>query len=358
MSTFEVKFRKIEKVEKHPNADALDLAVIGGYNAVIKRGEFKINDMALYIPTDSLFTDLEIAVLLKVDSYLTGKGKNRVKAVKLRGVLSEGIVIPYEIVMTALIVKQIADPIDLNVDLSTLLHIEKYEEPIPVHMAGKVRHWPSFLSKYDVENIKRPESFESMREDEEVVFTEKLHGTNMSVAISVDAEEDDCTDDYYVCSRKTSLKREEGNLYWDVCIANQLGIKIKDIKAMLNARYVGLYGEVVGIQDLKYGCINGQHDFYAFDIAIDGNWLNYDEFKKICKEVDIKVVPELYRGNFNYKLALELASGITVVPNAIHIREGLVVKPVIERVNVYGDRVNFKLLSEEYLTRKGGTELH
>ena len=87
-------------------------------------------------------------------------------------------------------------------------------------------------------------------------------------------------------------------------------------------------------------------------------WLNYDEFKKMCVEMDINVVPEIYRGKYNFTLAMELASGKTLINDDTHIREGLVIKPIIERKNVYGDRVNFKLLSEEYLTRKGGTELH
>jgi RNA ligase (TIGR02306 family) len=95
MSNFEVKIRKIERLDFHPNAERLEVVVIGGWQCVVQKSVHKVGDLILYVPEDTIFTDISIAEKLKVASYLTGKYKNRVKAVRLRGLLSQGIVLPF-----------------------------------------------------------------------------------------------------------------------------------------------------------------------------------------------------------------------------------------------------------------------
>ncbi len=80
-------------IEPHPDADALDLARIGDYRAVVAKGMFKSGDMAVYIPEASVLPGPVIEKLGLV-GRLAGSNKNRVKAIKLRGVLSQGLVYP------------------------------------------------------------------------------------------------------------------------------------------------------------------------------------------------------------------------------------------------------------------------
>lgn len=357
MSTFEIKTRTIDVLEPHPNADRLELVVIGGYKAVVQKGIHKIGDRILYIPEDSVFTNLEIAERLKIATYLTGKAKNRVKAIKLRGILSQGIVIPFDTL------DEVSNWLGLGFyskiqELSYLmgdLQIERYEEPIPVEMAGKIRRWPSFVPKYDVENIKRPESLGAMVPGEEVVATEKLHGTNMTIALGPGLEEGERA---FVCSRNNALQESDTNVYWRAAekygLVDQLCF-FKEANPEIDT--ISLHGEVVGVQDLKYGFVNGDIGFFAFDIMINGKFLDYDAFVETTANLNIPRVPLVYRGAYDYATINKLAQGKTNLKTG-DILEGVVAKPVIDREDGYGNRVNFKFISEGYLLRKGGSELH
>jgi RNA ligase (TIGR02306 family) len=111
-------------------------------------------------------------------------------------------------------------------DIIAILKLAKYEEPIPLEMAGHVRRWPAFLAKYDVENVKRPESMAAMVEGEEVVATEKLHGTNFTVAIGPGLEEGE---EAFVCSRNNALKESDTNVYWRAVRKYDLITKLKTL---------------------------------------------------------------------------------------------------------------------------------
>jgi hypothetical protein len=161
MSTFAVTVEKIT-ITEHPNADALELANIADYQAIVRKGQFSTGDLVAYIPEQAIVPQ----VLLKemgLEGKLAGKQANRVKAIKLRGILSQGLVYP-------------ARPEwQEGADVTELLGITKWEPPAPAHLAGEM--YSAGLDrtlKYDIENIKKyPRVLEP---GEQVVFTEKLHG--------------------------------------------------------------------------------------------------------------------------------------------------------------------------------------
>jgi RNA ligase (TIGR02306 family) len=357
MSTFDCKIRKITSVTPHPGADKLDLVQVGGYYAVCQKDTHKAGDLILYIQEDSLFTDMEIAKLLKVTDYLTGKDKNRVKAIRLRGRLSQGICISFDAL------DEVTSALGFGyyehregLDAAEHLKIVKYEEPIPIQMAGQVRSWPSFLPHYNIENVKRPESFVWLQEGEEVVVTEKLHGTNVAIAIGPGLEEGE---DAFVCSRNHALKEDVNNVYWRA--VHQFGLidilkDMKDNDPYCPDETISLHGEIIGVQDLKYGLKNGEVAFRAFDIRCNGEFLNYEVFSSLCHHFNIPMVPELYRGPYNYDKINEVIQGKSTL--ADNIREGGVVKPIKERLTEYGDRVQVKFISDGYLLRKNGSEFH
>lgn len=101
MATFEVKVKKIRAIEPHDNADALEIAVIDGYMSIVKKGQYKPGDLVAYIPEASV---LPVDLLKQLGFWNEEKGRgtlsgtkgDRVKAAKLRGILSTGILIPLE----------------------------------------------------------------------------------------------------------------------------------------------------------------------------------------------------------------------------------------------------------------------
>lgn len=94
MSTFDVTLRRISKVWLHPNADRLEMAEVEGlaYQFVVPKGAHAAGDRVLYFPIDALLPD-ELSTRLGVKNYLVGPLKNRVKTARLRGEISQGVVV-------------------------------------------------------------------------------------------------------------------------------------------------------------------------------------------------------------------------------------------------------------------------
>ncbi len=87
MSTFKCPVVVVESIEAIPGADIIELAVIGDYRSVIKKGQFKVGDLAIYLPEASILND-NLLNNLGLVGKLVGPQKNRIKAIKLRGYLS------------------------------------------------------------------------------------------------------------------------------------------------------------------------------------------------------------------------------------------------------------------------------
>ena len=131
---------------------------------------------------------------------------------------------------------------------------------------------------------------------------------------------------------------------------------------------VVLFGELYGTQDMKYGLRN-HRGFRAFDLAVDGRWLDHDAVVSLCEQFGVETVPVLYRGPFSPTEAERQTDGPTVMCAPVDAgpfagREGIVVKPTRERhddrmvpTSTHG-RVIFKSVSADYLARRGGTDAH
>lgn len=385
MSTFEVTLETIE-VLPHPNADALELARVGGYKSVIPKGKYKTGDTVIYIPEQAVLPQ-ELVSFLGLEGKLSGSDKNRVKPVRLRGELSQGIVMSVEDAVSY-VDKYFpnSNTIEFNVsnngDWQTALGIVKWIPPIPAEMAGQVIHVNSIVKWPDIENIKKhPDMFEP---GEPVDITEKVHGT--CCGMSYDME----TDIFAVYSKGMgqqgmALVESDTNLYWRAVHKYKLDDKLRMLCNNYNASRMALFGEVYGqgVQDLGYGVNQGTDGpgFAAFDLwamvkVKDENGFIEDEqsgffkpedFYKDTYSLDIPAVPVLGAAvPYDYDLIWkEYASGKTRF-NADHIREGVVVRPRSGDQKIRHENPNdptkfsesrriAKFVSDDYLLRKGNT---
>lgn len=331
-----VTVRKISHIKPIEGADAIEVAYIGEWPCVVKKGEWAVGDTAVYVPVDSIVPET-LLESIGLKGRLSGAGKNRVKAVRLRGQVSIGILL------------KAPAGVEEGSDVAAHFGITKYEQEIPVNMAGRQRQHPRQFIIFDVENINNEPDW--LQEGEEVVCTEKLHGTSCSFAL-VDGE-------FFVSSRKVTLIEEPGNLYWQVARADGIEDKIRKLHQLFNLspeQTLWIHGEIVPCQDLKYGLVTPTA--YAFDIRVDNDYVDYWKFADGCNAIDLKVCPLLYKGPFSLSKIKELTNGKETL-NGAHIREGLVVKPVIERrVGKNYSRCILKSVSQAYLLRKDGSELH
>lgn len=114
-----------------------------------------------------------------------------------------------------------------------------------------------------------------------------------------------------------------------------------------------LYGEVFGqVGKFGYGSQPGQLFFRVFDILDKDRWMEVGEIAQKDWAIELQWVPTLYRGPFNEEMALELALGNSSLPNAKHMREGVVIRCVPEKHHPELGRIQLKLVSPKYLARR------
>nr|WSX53341.1 RNA ligase (ATP) [Streptomyces sp. NBC_00974] len=356
MSTLRVTAEELT-VHPHPNADALELAQVGLYRAVVAKGAYRTGDHALYIPEQAVLPAVLIEEL-GLTGRLAGGEANRVKAVRLRGELSQGLVCR----PSALAGLDLARAAEEGVDFAELLGITKWAPPVPTTMNGDVEAAAELLPWVDIENLQRYPGI--LEPGEPVVLTEKLHGTACLLTyLAQDGRV--LVSSKGFGSKGLALKEDERNVYWRAVRGHGVPEAAARLAARLGATRVGVFGEVYGkgVQDLAYGVdvrTAGEAPGYAvFDVSaeIDGHvrWLDPAD---VFTDGELPLTPRLFEGPYDLDTVLEWASGReTVSGRGLHLREGVVIRPVVERYSpVVGGRAIAKAVSPAYLTRKGGTE--
>lgn len=344
MSTHEVLVVRVPAVEEHPNAHSLEIISLynGGFTAISRKGEFKVGDLAIFIEPDYVVPpDAEMFSFLE---------KKRITCKKLRGVRSQGLLIPAlpgmvegQNVMEQLgIVRYV--PRKAGGRYSRTVGLNQAESEMSFQNSGTVPtpHALNRVQKYDIESVRKFVS--TFTPGEEVVATEKIHGANARFSF-VDGQQ--------FCGSRTQWKRQgDGDMWWSVFAKNPW------IKSFCEAHpeHV-LFGEVFGqVQDLKYGAGPKDVFFRAFDVLdmtneISPRWWSHGDLEMLFSEE--QRCPVVYRGGFDFAHLKELSVGDSLVPRAKHLSEGLVIRPVQER-NTRGHRAVMKLVSDRYLEKATG----
>jgi RNA ligase (TIGR02306 family) len=279
-----------------------------------------------YLPPDSV-----VDVTRPEFSFLASgtKTKHRIKAVKLRGVQSFGLLMPAPYGSL------------LGDDVAEYYGVEHYEpEMRGLCTGGEAEKAPPLLaclSKYDIDSLRRYNHI--FQDGEEVWVTEKIHGANSRYAFA---------DDRMWCgSRGEWKKQEDGSIWWR---ALQIHPEIEQF-CKAHAGHV-LYGEVYGkVQSLRYG-IPGDVRFMAFDVLDErGQFWNAQPFRNVVAKYGVPTVPLIYVGPYSFDVVCALSEGPSIVAAANHIREGCVVKPSIDRWHQSVGRVVLKIVGAGYLEK-------
>lgn len=328
--------RRIDAVNPIPDADAIEVAIVGGWSVVVKKGEYKSGDLAIYCEIDSWIPH-EMAPFLSKGSepreYNGVKGE-RLRTVKLRGQVSQGLLLP-TVGQTPL--KGEGD------DLTEFFGIQKWEAPIPTQLAGDVEGpFPSYVPKTDQERVQNltMEFKEWVDSKFNWEITEKLDGSSMTVYLK-DGK-------FGVCSRNWALKENETNSLWKQA-------RRYNLESVLNVEgNFAVQGELIGegIQCNPYK-IQGQ-DFFVYDIfdINEQRYLSPAERRAFVERNGLRHVPVIA---FNAELLdtlgiesveqiLQFAEGKSVL-NTKTEREGLVFK--------HNGQTSFKAISNRFLLKNG-----
>jgi RNA ligase (TIGR02306 family) len=313
---------RINEVRAIEGADNIELVIAGGWNAITKKGEYKVDDLVTIATTDAVIPK-ELSDRLGIRNYLR-KGE-RVRTVKLRGVYSECLIIPFNYAYVST-----KDKLVEGSDCMGILGISKYEPPIKqIQLASgkKVRYQdnPNFLTYYKFPNSKNvPGMF---TEEDEVQITRKIHGTNARYGIVKKNKltlkdkvlkffrlADKWVDYEYIYGSHNVEKGSDSQGFYstdvwrtaaeEYRIEEKLWYLVKSCKSPDTiGKGIVLYGEVygAGIQsNYDYGLKD--IEFKIFDIMVDGAYLNTAETRYMSLILILNHVEVLYFGNWNQEV--------------------------------------------------------
>lgn len=169
---------KINEIKEIPGADNIELGIIGGWNCIIKKGSHQIDELVVCATTDAVIPQ-DLSDSLNVTNYLRKGG--RVRTVKLKGVYSECLIIPFSYANISSKSK-----LEEGSDVMDILGVFKYEPPakqVQLASGKKIRYSenPNFHIYYKFPNIKNvPNIF---NENDIVNITRKIHGTSARYGI-------------------------------------------------------------------------------------------------------------------------------------------------------------------------------
>ena len=337
--------RKIKEINPIEGADAIELAVVDGWQVVVaKNVGHQVGDLVVYCEIDSFLPIEPEFEFLRKSSYkkMGDQEGFRLKTIKLRGQISQGLILPYSVIPIA----QFATAADLpeGMDVSEMLGIVKYEPPIPAQLAGRVKGtFPSFLRKTDeerIQNLEKEYTEWTLSSKHQFYATEKLDGSSFTCYIK--------NGEFGVCSRNMDLLETEDNTFWAVARKLDLENKLRSF-----GKNICFQGEMVGsgIQGNHYNMKDQTVFFYNIFLIDEREYVGYDEFRNMLFDLDLACVPVLsYPFNFpadseaafpTVSALLRSAEGKSVLNDKVE-REGLVIRSM--------DRtISFKVISNKFL---------
>lgn len=361
MSSLIVEVCEVDAIEKHPNADRLSIVSVKGWNSIVGLDQYKVGDKVVFIPPDCILPE----TLIEKYNLDYIKKSGRTGTVKLRGFISQGLVLDVP-----------QGNFRIGDDVASVLGITKWQPPEPAFYKGggqvsKKKINPLFDKYTEIENIKN--FSDVFTEDDLVVFTEKLHGTNSRFGNIPIGTNENAPFFYRIKSwiKKNIFHHEYEFVYGSHNVQksgsdNPQHFYGEDIWGNVAKKYdlantlpnnLIFYGEIVGegIQDLTYGFKD--HRLFIFDIkdVVTGKYLDWNYVLEFCNSLGIAPVPELFRGYYSEEGRKYFTVGRSQIDEKT-VKEGIVIKPLIESNDRKIGRKILKSVSEEYLTRKGGTE--
>jgi len=326
----------IDSIENIEYADKIVKVKIMGWDVVTRKDEFKPGDLCVFFEIDSILPDWAVW-----SNFLKSK-KYRVKTCKIRGVLSQGLVLPMNILGENTTNYEVGD------DVTKFLGVTKHEglDQQLDEQRKTVGKFPSFIPKTDEIRIQSVLGMLEELKEMDFYYSVKYDGAS-GTFYNLD-------DKHYVCSRNLKIDPTMNNRYTRVskkynleCLPNNYAIQ----------------GEICGPKLQGNNLKLKEHDLFVFDVYDMSNncYLNYNEFLDFCEiyglqTVEIEHVVFQQHNRFDISLENFLLTAKGNYPNTDVVREGIVIRPLIERKSktLKGERFSFKVINNDYLTRHVG----
>lgn len=333
----------VNEIRPIENADAIECVVILGWTVVAKKGEFKVGDKCVFFEIDSILPNEEKYSFLDYKEEYNGY---RLKTVRLRGQLSQGLALPINIF-------DIPEDIEVGTDLTEQLKIRKYEPPVPEEAGAKSSSRVWEIPKTDEERYQSNPALVEALKGKKYYASVKLDGTSTTIILNINEDDEP---EVNVCGRNTCYIESANNKYWAVTMKYFMKEQMLKYYNETGKR-LAFQGELIGprIQGNKMGLT--ANDLYIFNVWMaDGKQpfekCDLDTSLKIAKDFGLNFVPIELTGEFVY--TSDELQDLTKIkynkyfPNAKPSQniEGLVFRSI-------DMKVSFKVVSNEFLLKGG-----
>jgi RNA ligase (TIGR02306 family) len=355
MSEITCEIFEIKEMEKHPDADSLSIVKVYEYPVIVRTDDWKVGDRAVYFPVEACLPNIEpLQFIWRSVANPTEKART-VRAMRLRGIFSMGVLVParafidyYNEQAMGLKVLPLHDA-EPGTNVAELLGVTKYDPPEPVDMGGHVPSRrsadPEWFKKYtNIQNIRKyARCFE---DGEEVVVTEKIHGTNARFVLH--------DEQLHVGSHNLMRTLDNTNIWAETARKYDMEEKLRSLSRKFGCCKM-IFGEIYGGSVQKgYSYDRKDPGLVVFDVLdfTTGKYMDYDQFGDVVYELGLQAVPEIHRGPWSGFEDIKChAEGDTILGNRKHLREGMVVRTVKERWDRRSGRVVLKLHGEKFLLK-------
>ncbi|MFA5652367.1 MAG: RNA ligase family protein [Candidatus Paceibacterota bacterium] len=369
--------QKVSNLQSIEGKDFIEVATVQGWTLIVKKGEFKVGDQAIYCEIDSILPEKPEFEFLRKRCFQEKYHGFRIKTLKMSGVVSQGILFPLSLLDSDWIKDKNKVKIQEGFDVTENLLIEKYEEDesnrvvqvkrgkivsfllkfklfrklfLPVQ--SRSGDFPSFLEKTDETRVQSILETLKPYEGLDCYITVKYDGQSGSFAFYKNR--------FYICSRNKQYNGK-GDSNFEM-IAKKYNIESSLKKLCKKYGDIAIQGEICGpnIQKNKYELKELKFFIFSFFNIKEHRYSTYEEFQeyfgflyKLNKDFEtVPFVSNAYKLHVDIEHLLDLAKGNSIKYPAI--REGIVIRSKTgepRNLPKIGSHFSFKVINNEFLLK-------
>lgn len=340
--------QQIREILPHSNADSLELAQVLGWQVVVKKGEFKPGDLVVYIQIDSVLPEASWCEFMRERAW-------RVRSVKFRGEISQGMVFPLSILPMHpginchwVTTDEGNRPLDGNLlgeSVTETLQVKKFERGMPKNADARGNFPLHIICITDEERIQNmPSLVDEMLANKTLVDVRKKHDGTSFTYVRNGLFNGEISE--IVCSRRQALKETspEESFYWHIVHKYNLRNIPDDIV---------IQGEICGpkIQGNKEKL--KEYRLYVFNaFSQKTGYYTPEQLDKFCEEFALTTAQKVYSGEFCWDMPNLLDFASEMRYDCGSLAEGVVIRSQ-QNETYKGKPLSFKVISNKFLLKHG-----
>ncbi len=363
--------QKIKKLESIEGADRIEKATVLGWECVVKKDEFKVNDLCVFFEVDSKLPKHSVFDFMSKRKFL-------VKTARFRKQIAQGLALPLEILDN--FGENLSHKVKEGDDVTKKIGVVKYDpekkvekssvsfrKPKNKHVVYMMKYkwfrkvystlypklkgnFPTFIPKTDEERVQNTPYVATKHDGKEFYYAEKLDGQSFTAFYNSNLTPwymPWLKDAFGVCSRNLWLKNANTSTWWRITKKYGINKRLADYCKTFGVS-LAIQGEIIGegIQENKYG-IKGieLYCFSVYDIN-KKKYLNRKDKLLVFKTLCLKYVPDfetftMDKDVHNVEWFVKQASMLSTLREVK--AEGLVFRCVDD------DKISFKVINSEFL---------